>query len=201
MFAVPGWSVEAKSLITQQGPTRTPAPKVSEPGAQSAQTSRNRKRKRRTDQAQTKGPAITDENLSEFWSKYIEGKGLGKPNGHVPSGKTERQKKKRRKARGSIEDQVLDKARGNEVLAEAHGKNEKTKDKTHSKPSHKTHDSAAIAQPNGDKPTSENPEGPIQKSESKLDKKARYEQRRIRALEKRSQKSLEQANGTLPPPR
>lgn len=199
MFAVPGWSVEAKSLITQQGPTRTHAPKVSEPGAQSAQTSRNRKRKRKNDQVQTKGPAITDENLAEFWSKYIEGKG---PNGHVPSGKTERQKKKRRKARGSIEDQVLDKAGDNEVLVEeAHEENEKTKDKIHSKPSHRTHDSAAIAQTNGGEPTSENPKSLIQEPETKLDKKARYEQRRIRALEKRSQKSLEQANGTLPPPR
>lgn len=201
MFAVPGWSVEAKSLTTQQGPTRTHVSEVSEPGAQSAQ-SRNRKRKRKKDHARTQGPSITDENLAEFWSKYIDGKGREKQNGHIPSGKTERQKKKRRKARGSIEDQVSDHAGDNQVLVEeAREENEKIKDESHSKPSHKTHDSAAIAQPNGDKPTSENPESLIQKSETKLDKKARYEQRRIRALEKRSQKSLEQANGILPPPR
>lgn len=200
MFAVPGWSVEAKSLITQQEPTRSRAPKDSPPGAQSAQTSRKRKGKK--DHARTKGPAITDENLANFWSKYIEGKGQGESNGDVPSGKTERQRKKRRKNRGSIEDKILDNAEDIEApVGETHKENEEAKGKTHSKPSHEMHDFEAIAQPSGDKPTSQSPEGPIQKSDIKLDKKALYEQRRIRALEKRSQKSLQQANGTLPPPR
>lgn len=200
MFAVPGWSVEAKSLITQQEPTRSRVSKDSAPGAQSAQGSR--KRKGKNENAGTKGPAITDENLANFWSKYIEGKGHGRSNEDVLPGKTERQRKKRRKNRGSVEDKVLDNAGDNGALVgETHKENEKAKGKADSKPSHEMHDFEAITQLSGGKPTSESPESPIQKSDIKLDKKARYEQRRIRALEKRSQKSLQQANGSLPPPR
>lgn len=200
MFAVPGWSVEAKSLTTQQNPTRTHFPKDSEPRTQSAQNSRKRKRKK--DHAQTKGPTITDENFADLWTKYIEGNKQGGSNGKVTSGKTERQRKKRRKDRGSVEVQVLDKAGDDGApVEEAQEKNEEAKGKTHSKPSQKKHDFEAIAQSSGDKLTSENTKSPTQESEIKLDKKARYEQRRIRALEKRSQRSLQQANGTLPPPR
>lgn len=202
MFAVPGWSIEAKSLTTQQEPIPKHVPKDSEPGAQSAQTSGKRKRKKRKDHAQSKGPVITDENLADLWSKYIEEKRQGGSNRDVPSGKTERQKKKRKKNRESIEDQVLDKAGNNEApVEEAHKENERAKGKAHPKPSHETHDFEDIAQPSSDISTSENLESLMQKSEIKLDKKARYEQRRIRALEKRSQKSLQQATGSLPPPR
>lgn len=199
MFAVPGWAVEAKSLITQQKLAQPHVPKDSEPGALSAQTSR--KRKRQKDHARTKAPAITDENLADLWSKFIEGKRQGGSNRDVRSGKAERQKKKRRKTGESVEDQVLAEAGDNTAPAEAaHKKDEESKG-DHPKPSHETHDFEAIAQPSDDKPTSENTTSPIQTSDIKLDKKARYEQRRIRALEKRSQNSVQQANGTLPPPR
>ncbi|MCJ1464512.1 25S rRNA (adenine645-N1)-methyltransferase [Pseudocyphellaria aurata] len=197
MFAVPGWSVEAKSLITQQKPTQPHVPKDSKPGALSAQTLR--KRKRQKDHARTKGPAITDENLGDLWSKFIEGKEQGGLNRDVPSGKAERQKKKRRKNVESVEDQVLKQAGENTApVAAAHKKDEGT---AHPESPHETHDFEAIEQPSGDKPTSENTTSTIQASDIKLDKKARYEQRRTQALERRSQKFIQQANGTLPPPR
>lgn len=200
MFAVPGWSVEAKSLITQQEPLRVHISKDSEAGAQSAQTSR--KRKRRKDPAQIKGPAITDENLASLWSKHIEDKRQGGSNRDVPPGKAERQKKKRRTNRASVEEQALNKAGDNKApVDEVQRENEEAKSKTQSKPSHESPNLKTTAQSNSDISTSKSPESLIPKPEIKLSKKAQYEQRRIRTLEKRSQKSLQQANGTLPPPR
>ncbi|MCJ1398778.1 25S rRNA (adenine645-N1)-methyltransferase [Xylographa trunciseda] len=104
MFAVPGWSVPANSLITQKDTSVRKASKANEPAKQvdndidhnSAKPSKKRKR----------GPggnatalAVTSENLADLWEKHIEGRAPVKSNGTAlttNSSKRDRPRKKRK---------------------------------------------------------------------------------------------------------
>lgn len=194
MFAVQGWSVSPKSLVTQREPTRVVAPKEAEPRAGSGKSSRKRKR----DQAQTKGSTITDENFADLWRKHIEGKSPRDTKEDVQSAPKER-RRKRRKNGGEMIQEARNGAGNSAIVGEQKEQGE-FNNKIQSE-SDKEHAASAVTQAHGNTTTSEGPRTSIQGLDPKQDGKARYEQRKAQALEKRKQKSLQQVNGTLPPAR
>lgn len=189
MFAVPGWSISAEALATQHKPIQTTDSSKTESGAGSAKTSRKRKR----DQAQTKGPIITDENFASLWRKHIDGKDSGVLSKKVQTKRKERRRKQRRKDGEIITETKI--GAGSNIIVEDQMEEGEVEPKI-SEPTDKEHPSSAVAQPNGENAAEEAP-----RINSKLDGKARYEQRKALALEKRKKKLDQQINGIIPPAR
>ncbi|MCJ1393057.1 25S rRNA (adenine645-N1)-methyltransferase [Xylographa bjoerkii] len=102
MFAVPGWSVSATSLIAQKEKGVSKASIANEPAKQfandvdhnSAKPSKKRKQGPGSD---TSGLTVTRENLADLWEKHIEGRKPVGSNGIRPTTENSRREKRRRK--------------------------------------------------------------------------------------------------------
>ncbi len=189
MFAVPGWSVSAKSLVTQKEPRKS-----IRKDSDSAKAAKKRKRS-------SQALRVTDQNLADLWRKHIEEKG---PAPEAERNPDEQPKKKRKKKGGEYGDngeEVVDGTGGSggEVVQDVkglHQDEEDAKGKTHTKKKKQYGSSETLQQPGGDIPITL---GTPPKTEPRKDGKALYEQRKALALEKRSRKSFEQASGSAPP--
>ena len=194
MFAVPGWSVSADALRTQEDPARKivrDGP-VSKDKTDSSKTSKKRKRVH----GQGNGVNVTEENLADLWRKHIEGRNQVADSN---AGDTLKGKKKRKKERalngfeGPTDDvrtlnQIV-KDPENSVLMNEENKGEKN---VHTNmPTKVAEPRIAPAPVNGDSI----------EVEPKKNSKANFEERKRRALERKEKKALLQANGSIPPPR
>lgn len=204
MFAVPGWSVSADALKVQADSKALKPPNDHKSEEVDASNKKSRKRKRGP--GSSKGVQITEENLGDLWRKHIEQKSLDVPIGN--NGVTgEKQRKKRKRERqaaiegaevmngdaraGLAEGDEESEAREQAEPVEKQGKKQMQKEKLVDETIQENGQVHATA----DTPLSE-------KADASADfKKAKFEERKAKAAEKRKQKALLQANGTLPPVR
>ncbi|MCJ1380141.1 25S rRNA (adenine645-N1)-methyltransferase [Xylographa soralifera] len=102
MFAVPGWSVSADSLIAQKETSISKAGKASKPAKQSANDvdhnlARPSKKRKRGAGGTAIGTPVTSENLADLWEKHIEGRNPVKNNGTVLATENSKRNKRREK--------------------------------------------------------------------------------------------------------
>ncbi|MCJ1450956.1 25S rRNA (adenine645-N1)-methyltransferase [Mycoblastus sanguinarius] len=193
MFAVPGWSLSADTLKAQVDPKASKALVNSNPDKQNGTDKKSKKRKR------GKIVEVTEENLGDLWKKYVEEKGLGSVDRGIASNET-RQKKKRRKGKENGGEEALEMTEDVfEGFSEGEGKIGFKKEEEPVENISKRPDTAV--QVNGHAPKKDESPIALKDHGQPGDGKSKYEQRKAKASEKREQKALLQANGTLPPSR
>lgn len=195
MFAVPGWSISADTLKTQEHLAAKKLAHEATPKDQNGTTESSRKRKRGHGTAN--GVNVTEENLADLWRKHIERKSQVVEDG---TGSTEKKKKKKRRKEkvlneveaSAVESNVVDNRDQDPHRSQAEvGKSKGRKDVGSSF-------SAEAVKP---EITTETVNGEAQNVDPTKASKTKFEDRKRRALEKKERKALLQANGTLPPPR
>ncbi|KAL8662898.1 MAG: hypothetical protein Q9202_004320 [Teloschistes flavicans] len=164
MFAVTGWSVSASQLKTQQEPAADSAVNDSQPNGKPAPAGQKSK-KRKRDREKIKGTKVTEENLVELWQKFIEGKDPAKQ--IRENGQSERREKKRRRKEKSENGE-------NKPDEKTTKHDEEIRDKVLA-------DHAPQKHPN---PSDKHQEPPIPPTNLAQDGKAKYDQRKAKALEK-----------------
>lgn len=202
MFAVPGWSISADALKSQVEKQRLDATEV--PGARTPDGIVKKSRKRKRVHDSHKSTEVTAENLGDLWKKHIEQKDSKSLIGNKEELGKSKNKKKQRGSRVPVEEaDDLD----NEALASSQNDNhventdgeklitKKKKGKREKKkPEH-------FDEGNSHGQAAENPPRSAEKRVSIEDGKSKYEKRKVKAAQKRYQKALLLANGTLPPTR
>ncbi|MCJ1286706.1 25S rRNA (adenine645-N1)-methyltransferase [Xylographa opegraphella] len=101
MFAVPGWSVSADSLVSQKETSVSEAGKASKPAKQFANDAdhspaKPSKKRKRGPGGTAIGTTVTSENLADLWEKHIEGRKPAKSNGVGTTAENSKRKKLRR---------------------------------------------------------------------------------------------------------
>lgn len=201
MFAIPGWSISADTLKFQTEPKASKAAKDHEPDHSNGKEKKKSK-KRKRGHGSSDVVEVTDENFGDLWREHIEEKSSER---YRP--KKEGAKGEKSKQSNEGKDDVLrdiedvdegsfdgfseeDKVSG--ITAEkAYPKKKKKKGKEDK--------SAGTVLANGHEDAAEALR-PLRKEQGEIeDGKSRYEQRKAKALKKREQRALLQANGTLPP--
>lgn len=198
MFAVPGWSVSADSLKPQVQTKHPNSEGNKEETKQNGKDQKSRKRKRNKD------VEVTGENLEELWRKHFDAKsakepksGKGLVSGVAETG-TEPKQKKRRKDKPQAKEESAEaigdtfKGFSDEDIALVSVK-EVAPDAGKSKPENVPVNGHSIVEAERPKPKKD--------KVGKEDNKTKYDERKAKAQEKREQKALLQANGTLPPSR
>ena len=196
MFAVPGWSVSADALKTQEDPTNQKRISVTKVNGQNGPDKKSKKRKRGHGQAN--GVNVTEENLADLWRKHVEG---GSQVADDAAGTTEKEKKKRRKEKveNRFEGPAVNSGTLNEILKaldESQANTEESKSKSKKNVERKTLDepvkSQAVLEPVN---------GESNRVDLEQAAKAKFEERKRKAIEKKEKKAILQANGTIPPSR
>ncbi|MCJ1419923.1 25S rRNA (adenine645-N1)-methyltransferase [Xylographa parallela] len=134
MFAVPGWSVSADSLIAQKetivskaGTATKPAKKFANDGDHNA-AKPLKKRKRGAGGTTT----VTSENLADLWEKHIEGRMPVKSGGVGPTRENSKRGKRRKKesdgGKGESEEKLPDVRTGDTEVQDGSGKRGMLKD-------------------------------------------------------------------------
>lgn len=198
MFAVPGWSVSADALRVQTEPKVTKAGTEHKPDHPN-DPDKKKSRKRKRGHGSVNVVEITEENLGDLWRKHIE----EKSSDQTTSKKDEkREQQNKQNALGEIED--IDEG-SFEGFSEGEGLAEITEEgsppkKTKKKIGKIQNEPAGTVQATGHGDTAEVSPPSLKQGEFE-DGKSKYEQRKAKALKKREQKAVLQANGTLPPNR
>ena len=201
MFAIPGWSISADAVKIQTEPKASKAATEHEPDQPNG-TDKKKSRKRKRGHGSSNVLEITEENLADLWRKHIEEKILDRPSSKKEGKKAKRSHDGKDDALGKIdnidggsfegfseEDQFA-------KITEEEPPLEKKKKKKR-----KEDVSAGTVQTNGHENASE-ASPPFQREQGDVeDGKSKYEQRKAKALKKREQRAILQANGTLPPVR
>ena len=195
MFAVPGWSVSADALKTQEDPA---GKKQTNDAKVNGQNGPNKSRKRKRGHSQANGVSVTEGNLADLWRKHIEGRSQLADDG---ARGTEKKKKKRRKEHVHNEEEAppvnstaLTKLV--EDLRESQVDIEEGKIKTK-----KNGDPKTLAAPVKSQAVLESVNGESNGVDSKKAAKTKFEERKRKALEKKEKKAILQANSAIPPAR
>ena len=201
MLAVPGWSISVDSLKVQTEPEPSKLAtehKLDHPNG----ADRKKSRKRKWGHGSSNALEITGENIGDLWRKYIEEKDLDQAKPKKEGKKTKQSNEEKDDALRDIDDgdggsfegfSEEDKFVG---IAEEEALLKKKKKKKKKK---ENNNGAGIVQPHGQTDAAET-SLPVAKEEDKIeDGKSKYEQRKAKASNKREQRALLQANGTLPP--
>lgn len=192
MFAVPGWSVSADALKTQEDPARRNL--KDGPVSKDQRSSNKTSKKRKRGHGQANGVIVTEENLADLWRKHIEGRSRV-VDGSAGDAEKKKKKRMREKASNGVEaptdnvrtlDQTVEDP--GDSMVENEEKNGEN-DVDRSAPAEAVASGVVSASVNGD---------PIE-VEPKRTSKANFEERKRRTLERKEKKSLLQANGTIPP--
>ena len=197
MFAVPGWSVSAETLKLQT------EPKVSKVTAEhklhsSNGTDKKNPRKRKRGHGSSNAVEVTEENLGDLWRKYIEEKGSisregGREAKQGNEGKGTAFKEIAGVDEGSFEGFSQEDILDGTIEEEAAQKKKKKKSKKDK--------AAGTVQANAIGDAAEAPQS-LPKEQGEVENgKSKYEQRKAKALKKREQRVILQADGTLPPTR
>ncbi|KAL8774635.1 MAG: hypothetical protein Q9194_003983 [Teloschistes cf. exilis] len=166
MFAVNGWSVSASQLKTQQeSDTNVTVNSPQHNGGPAPAEQKSKKRKR--DRGKIKGTKVTEDNVVELWKKHIEGRD---PVSQVRENKKSERREKKRKRKDKSEDHE----NGPDERTTKHAAGEEIQDqilasdppKKSPGPSRSQHEASTA------------PTAPPQ------DGKAKYDQRKAKALEK-----------------
>lgn len=192
MFAVPGWSVSAETLKTQEGPKFTNSAPLSSPDQGPGKNSTRRKRKRGQDRHNPESLTVTDDNLADLWKKYIEGKDItAKVDEDETKLKSEQKQKKRRKP-GIEGAKHIGRIENDAVAQQPEEDGEEVEGREH--------DNSVELEAETKVPTeSGGAEVPLKQSlDAKLSGKAKYQHRRLLALKKKELKASLQSTGSLP---
>ena len=200
MFAVPGWSISADALKIQTEPITSKATTVDESGHPIA-TDKKRSRKRKRGLGLSAAVEVTAENLGDLWKRHIEENALDQSQSKT--------KKKKRKLEsdekghapeknenvdgGSFEGFTEDDKSSKVIDNDAPLKGKKKK--------RKENQTAHAVQANNHEDATKLSRLVAEEQVRVQDGKSKYEQRKAKASKKREQRSLLQANGTLPPTR
>ena len=202
MFPVPGWSISADTLRVQtepNGPKAKAATVHKSNQHPSLDTKKSRKRKR--GHGSSSAVKVTDENLGDLWRKHIDAKILhqSQPRGKGKNGESNNEEK---------DDAFAEKKDVGGGAFEGFSKEDKPARRTEEDPppkmrkrKRKEKDSSITIQGNGDKDASGTSPPLLNDQAEAQDGKSRYEHRISKALKRRGQKAVLQANGTLPPTR
>ena len=95
MFAVPGWSVSADKLKSQQEPTGSSA-NLPTNGGDSHTAKEGKSKKRKRGHGKTNGINLLTENVADLWEKHIEGRGSKQQPGPDSIPEKSRRRKTRR---------------------------------------------------------------------------------------------------------
>lgn len=80
MFAVPGWSVSASSLVTQTAPEKEPqGPKIPKAVTGANAEIPNAKKRKRGGRSEELEEKVTRKNIGDMWRKHVEGEELPPP--------------------------------------------------------------------------------------------------------------------------
>lgn len=204
MFAVPGWSVSADALKVQTEPKDSKAgtkQKPDHPNGQDKKKSRKRKRGH--------GPVsvveVTEKNLGDLWRKHIDEKNSGQIRSKK-EGRKEKQSKRSNEGKDDALGEIEDVDEGSfEGFSEQEGLGgitvgEPPPKKKKRRRKEEEEESPGTVQANSHGDTAEASLPLLEQGEFE-DGKSKYEKRKAQASKKREQRSLLQANGTLPPNR
>ncbi|MCJ1434575.1 25S rRNA (adenine645-N1)-methyltransferase [Xylographa pallens] len=132
MFAVPGWSVSADSLIAQKETSASKAGKATKPTKQFAndgdhKSAKPSKKRKRGAGGTAVGTTVTSENLADLWEKHIEGRKSAKNSGVGPTTENSKREKRRKKngnggGKGELEDKLPDVPTGDAKVQDESGK-------------------------------------------------------------------------------
>ncbi|KAI4131541.1 MAG: hypothetical protein LQ338_001175 [Usnochroma carphineum] len=103
MFAVPGWSVSASQLKTQQEPKSEKGDHAASANGNAA-TEEKKSKKRKRGQGNINGTSVTTENVAELWQKHIEGihsKSRAEEGAKPGKGRKKRRRKEKGDGQGS----------------------------------------------------------------------------------------------------
>ena len=200
MFAVPGWSISADTLKIQTEPSISKAATVDEPGHPIG-TDKKRSRKRKRGLGSSSAVEVTGENLGDLWRRYIEENVLdqshskieGKKNKPNNDGNGHTLEENEGVDGGSFEGFSEKEKSARVIENEAPPKEKKMKIKENQ--------SASAVQANNHEDAAKVSQPFLEEQGRIKDGKSKYEQRKAKALNKREQRTLLQANGTLPPTR
>ena len=199
MFAVPGWSVSADALRTQTEPNASQAAMVHK-SDHPISTDKKRSRKRKRGEGASNAIQVTDENLGDLWRKHIEDRSLDQPQPKKKVKKENQSNEGKDDALGEIKNvdggSFEGFSEGDQAAALIEGGPPPKKKKR----KRKEHESAGTVKANGHGDAAGS--SPLPKEQGEVeDGKSKYEQRKAKALKKREERALLQANGTLPPNR
>ncbi|CAF9918094.1 MAG: 25S rRNA (adenine645-N1)-methyltransferase [Alectoria fallacina] len=198
MFAVPGWSISADTLKAQTEPKTSKAATERKPHLPNY-TVEKKSRKRKRGLGSGNAVEVTEENLGDLWRKYIEEKSLGQPGPKKEGKKSKQSNEEKDDAWETIEDVHGDGFEGFSEEENLAGTTEEEASRKRKKRKVKEDKPAGLVQANGHEDAAEasppllNEEGEVENGKSK------YERRKAKALKKREERALLQANGTLPP--
>lgn len=200
MFAVPGWSVSADTLKAQTEPNvpkATAEYKLHPPNGTEKKNSRKRKRGHGSSNA----VEVTEENLGDLWRKLIE----ERTSDRSRSKEEEKEAKQSNEGKGTAFEEIEGVDGGSSegfsqenmfddtIEEEAAPKKQKKKGKKDK--------AAGTVQANAIGDAAEAPQPLLKEQVEVEDGKSKYEQRKAKALKKREQRAVLQADGTLPPTR
>ena len=205
MFAVPGWSVSADTLEVQTEPKASRAATEHKPHHLDA-TVKKKLRKRKRGHGSSSVVDVTEQNLGDLWRKYIEEKSSAHtlPKEEGEKGNQSQQHKQSKEGENDTW-QKLDEVDGASFegfseedrsarITEEEAPPEKTK-----KTKWKEVEPDGPGQPNGHEDGAESSAPRRNRQDEVNNGKLKYGQRKAKALKKREQRALLQANGTLPP--
>ena len=113
MFAVPGWSISADSLVAQKATSVSKVGKANKPTEQCANDINHNpakllKKRKRGAGGTANGTNVTSENLADLWEKHIDGRNSAESSGRGPITEIIKRGKRRKKGidggKGAIED-------------------------------------------------------------------------------------------------
>ncbi len=204
MFAVPGWSISPALLKIQTEPNISKAASAHNPDNPTG-TDRKKSRKRKRGHGSNSAVEVTHENLGDLWRKHIEKKVSdqyppkeeGKQGKQTNEGKDDALGEIEHVDGGSFEGfSEKEKEITSTIEENAPPKKKKKKKKKREKDN-----SASTVQINGREDAAGTSPHHLKEQAEVEDGKSKYEQRKAKALKKREQRALLQANGTLPPVR
>ena len=197
MFAVPGWSVSAENLKVQTEPKVFKATAVHKLQSSNG-TDKKNPRKRKRGHRSSNSVEVTEENLGDLWRKHIEEKGsVSKEGGNEAKqgnvGKGTAFEEIEGVDGGSFEGFSQEEMFDGTIEEEAAPKKKKKKGKKDK--------AAGTLEENAVGDAAEAPQSLPKEQDEVENGKSKYEQRRAKALKKRGQRAILQADGTLPPTR
>ena len=200
MFAVPGWSVSVDALKTQTGPNASQAATVHK-SDHPVSTDKKTSRKRKRGDGSSNAVQVTDENLGDLWRRHIEEKSLDQSQPRKKEKKEDQSNEGKDAALEEFENVDGGSFEGFSEGDPKAGLREEGPPPKKRKRKRKEHNPAGTVQVNGQEDAAETSLPPLKAQREVEDGKSKYEQRKAKALQKREERALLQANGTLPPNR
>lgn len=203
MFAVPGWSVSADTLKTQeetksgrsaQRPDTHYQHQHQDHDGDAGENPKKRKRRKGRDQDISTGPTVTDENLADLWKQYVEDKGI-EADGREDEAKLESHPRRKKKKGGPSEAITAVKSTNHTVIQESHQDGGESGDQNNEDSGRLGAEIKALPG-SDDAVLLETTTAPAQLPDSKLSGKAKYQHRKLLALKKKELKARLQAAGS-----